>query len=202
MTARWKSLQVPTIPEGVVGDWAVERFTVTKEQAEMDRLRSMFAYGSRGRCVPEGTYTRLRRGGAVWMSDTPDEIADHYEPIRRAKGEVLIHGLGLGVVANACLMKPEVDRVTVVELAAEVIELVGPWLQAQATAHGTPLCIVHDDALTWTPTRGARWDMVWHDIWPTICYDHLEDMKRLHRRFGRRASWQGSWARDLCEARR
>jgi hypothetical protein len=29
--------------------------------------------------------------------------------------------------------------------------------------------------------------------------DNLEDMHKLHRRFGRRADWQGSWGRSFLE---
>lgn len=186
-------------PESRDGDWRVERFTVTPEQAALERLRASFSFGSRGRAVPEGTYTRLTRNGWLVMSDTPDEIRDHLTPIHRAEGHVLVNGLGLGLVARACLEKPEVLRVTAVEIAPEVIRLVGTHLRRR---YGQRFVAVVADALTWQPPRGARYDVVWHDIWDDICADNLEDMKRLHRRYGRRCGWQGSWARARCEAQR
>lgn len=179
-----------TVPEGVSGDWRVERFTVSEEDAQMDRIRNMF---KGRRSVDAGTYTRLMRGGYLVMSDTRDEKSDHSYFVRAATGHVLINGLGLGMVLNAVLQKPDVTHVTVVEASADVIALVGPHYA------GPRVTIVHSDAMTYQPPKGERFGAVWHDIWDDITADNLEDMKTLHRRYGRRTDWQGSWARELCE---
>lgn len=187
-----------TVPEGRAGAWRVERFTVTKEQADLDCIRSMFSGGGmrRGRSVPEGDYTRLMRGGEVIMSDTPAEMRDHYDAVLAAHGSVLINGLGLGMVARAVLLKADVSDVTVVEQSADVIALVAPHVVDPR------LTIIHADALEFRPPTGKRFGMVWHDIWDDITSDNLPEMITLHRRYGRRADWQGSWARELCEMQR
>ena len=184
-----------SVPEGVSGKWRVERFTVTEEAAALERIRSIF---NGGRGVPAGTYTRLTRGGEVVMSDTPDEISDHLHAIHRAHGHVLINGLGLGMVLQAVLRKPEVERATVVDNSADVIALVGPHYQAM---FGDRLTIIEADALEYKPPKGSRFGVVWHDIWDGICSDNLPDMKALHRRYGRLTEWQGSWGRELAERR-
>lgn len=180
-----------TVPEGVSGAWRIERFTVSEEAAGLANVRMMFKPGGR-RCRP-GTYTRLTRDGYLVMSDTPDEKRDHYWFVRQATGRVLINGLGLGMVLGAVLRKPDVEHVTVVEQSPDVIALVAPHY---ASGRVTVVCA---DALTWQPPKGERYGAVWHDIWDDICEDNLPDMKRLHRRYGRRTRWQGSWARELCE---
>lgn len=197
----WYEKYRVSIPEGESGDWKVERFCVSPQDAEMERLRSMFSSSSRGRGVPEGTYTRLTRRGWVVMSDTPDEIRDHLGPIREViravrrdeKPTCLVHGLGLGMVA-AAMLDEGAASVTVVERSPDVIALVGPTLMER---YGKRIEIVEADALTWKPSKGAKWDVVWHDIWESICRDNLGDMKALHRRFGRRSKWQGSWSREI-----
>jgi hypothetical protein len=181
-----------SVPEGQSGNWKVERFTVTGRDAEIERIRAMFS----GRRVPEGTYTRLMRRGQVIMSDTPDEIRDHLEPIRRARGSVLINGLGLGVVLQAALNKPEVRHVTVVEKSPDVIKLVA-WHYYERFGYDR-LTVVEGDAFDWKIPKGARFDVVWHDIWDNLCADNLREMSVLHRKFGRRTDWQGSWGRELC----
>lgn len=187
------------LPTGAAGDWTISRFTVTPKDEELGRLHAAVSRSSFGRFTPAGDYTWLKHRGHTIMSDTPDEISDHLGAIHRARGRVLIHGLGLGMVAAAVLRKPEVAHVTVVEIDADVIQLVSPHL---TTAFGARLDVVHADALTWKPPRGAAWDVAWHDIWPNICEDNLDEMKKLHRRFGRRAAWQGSWSRELIEEMR
>ena len=183
------------IPEGASGDWCVQRFTVTPEDESFERIRACNP-STRGRFTPAGTYTRLTHRGSVVMSDTPDEARDHWQPIWRAKGRVLINGLGLGVVLQACLAKDTVEHVTVVEKSPDVIGLVAPHY---LTRFGSKrLEIIQADALFYQPKRGTRFDVVWHDIWSNFSADNLPDMARLHRKYGKRCDWQGSWARELC----
>ena len=42
-------------------------------------------------------------------------------------------------------------------------------------------------------------DAVWHDIWDEISDENLPEMHKLHRKYGQRANWHGSWARAECE---
>lgn len=182
------------IPEGKSGNWEVKKFTVSEEAAKMSAMRAAFQ-GSR-RFVPAGTYTGIFRGGNVIMSDTPDEICDHLTAIRKAHGHCLVNGLGIGMVAAAMLAKPEVTKVTVIELSQDVINLTGPSLKAK---FGDKVEIIQADAMTHQPPKGVKYGAVWHDIFDNICADNLEQMKALHRKYGRRAEWQGSWCRAECE---
>lgn len=197
---------VPGLPTGQRGRWLIERKTVTKEKEEWHRLRAMV--NGHGRYVPAGDYTGLIMLGkdgkrspfaSPMMSDTPDERRDHYWPVKKARGVCLITGLGLGVVANAMLLKPEVERVVVIEIEQDVIELVEPHWRG---VHGDRLQVIHASAFTWKPPKGQRYGVVWHDIWPTISEDNLREMAMLKRRFARRADWQGAWAQDECRALR
>lgn len=192
----WTKYQVD-VPEGVSGEFAIERFTVSEEESARDALRNAI-HGS-SRYTRPGKYTRLRQTTGwrdVVMSDTCDEIMDHYDPIRRAKGRCLVNGLGLGVVANGMLMNPDVERVTCIEISQDVIDLVAPhW----AARWGDRFEVVCADAMTWKPPKGSVFDVVWHDIWIGICSDNLKDMAVLHRRYGKRCGWQGSWAKLLCK---
>jgi len=184
------------VPEGIRGNWRVERFTVSDTDIEIENLRCMFKAGMGGRIMRPGTYTRLMCGREIVMSDTSAEKRDHVEAVRRAKGAVLLNGLGLGMVLNACLLKPEVQRAIVVEKSSDVLALVAPHYDAKFE---NKVQFVLADALEYTPPRGLRFGMVWHDIWAFICSDNLESMKRLHRRYSKRTEWQGSWCRSLCE---
>lgn len=189
-------------PERELGNWRIQHKVI--EDTPENRLeRAMSAYRSGGRGVPPGEYIGLLRGGTIVMSNTPDEMRDHAEPFwqaRRRGGRVLIHGLGLGMVLTAMLRLPNVEHIDVVEMSEEVIELVGPVFK-DAVDEGR-VTIHRDDCLTrkWEP--GTRWSVVWHDIWDYISADNLPQMTTLHRRFGGRCDWQGSWCRYQCERQR
>jgi hypothetical protein len=189
------------VPPGKSGRWEISKFTIGEQEAQLEMITSLFSSSNRG-MTQLGTYTRLTWRGTVVMSDTPDEIRDHLHFIRMARGRVLIHGLGIGMCTAACLRKPEVKHVTVVDKSPDVIRLVGPSVRAISDGQDTDLEIIEGDAFTWKPPKNTRWDVVWHDIWESLCTDNLSEMTKLHRRFGRRTDWQDSWGKALLKAKR
>jgi len=190
-----ESIPCVDVPEGSAGIWRVERFTVSDDDVRMHNLRCMFNPGQGRRTIKAGTYTRLMRGSTVVMSDTDAEKFDHFWTVRMATGTILLNGLGIGMVLNACLLKPEVEKAIVVEKNQEVIALCG---EHYCNKFRGRVEIVHSDAFDFKPTKGTRFGMVWHDIWDNICSDNLPEMTKLHRRYGRRTEWQGSWCKEEC----
>jgi len=184
------------IPEGQVGPWRVERWVMTETDAWASSLRAALNPQRPYRAVPVGTYTKLTHNGSTIMSDTPDELRDFQMAVLNAKGHILINGLGLGCVVISCLRRPEVETATVIEIDPNVIALIGPHIIDDR------LTIINGDAFQYKPPKGQRYQMVWHDIWDTICSDNLPQMHQLHRKYGRRTDWQGSWSRELCEWQR
>jgi hypothetical protein len=183
-----------TVPEGKRGPWSVERFKVTKREASMGNLQAMMH--GRGSIRP-GWYTKLQhaRRGLI-MSDTPDEMRDHYAAVCRAKDHTLINGLGIGMVLAAILKKPEVTKVTVVEICPDLVALVGPHYLKDRRVE-----IIVADAYSYQPPKGIRYGAVWHDIWDEFCGDNLDSMTPLKRKYGRRTDWQGCWGEAYIRAR-
>jgi len=179
------------IPDRKVGEWEIETFEVPKN--DISQAISMIKYG---RGVPSGVYKRLRRGGETVMSNTPDEIRDGLHFVRKATGSVLINGLGMGVIVKMLLEKPDVTDITIIEKSKDVIELVADYYKDPR------ITIIHADCFEWQPSKGKRYNAVWHNIWDNICEDNLEEMKKLHRKYGRRSDYQESWCRYECERQR
>lgn len=178
-----------TVPEGERGDWEITRFTLTADYLMFQNLRAL--RDGYGYCEP-GAYTKLTcKGRGVVMSDTTAERDGHKRAVWAAKGHVLLNGLGLGMVLGAILRLPQVERVTVVELEQDVIDLVGPHYACDR------LEIVKASAFDYQPPKAIRYGAVWHDIWDGISADNLPDMTRLKRKYGRRADWQECWGERL-----
>jgi hypothetical protein len=210
-----------TVPPQQRGRWIIERFAVDKHAAMVEQLRATLnrdTWAARGAppLLP-GEYTRLVRLGAhaksealmpddpwrerqVIMSDTPGERLDHLPFVLRAGGYVLINGLGLGMALHACLVNSKVRHTTVIEIDADVIAMVEPHYRALFPRASFE--VIHADAFTWQPPKGRRYGAIWHDIWPDKSPDNLSEMARLHRKYGRRTSWQGSWGHADCLAMR
>lgn len=195
-----------TVPEGTSGNVELRRFTVSEDAASMTRLRSLMQ-GGRG-SVPAGEYTGLYRSGGLWMSDTNDERRDHsgflWEAHQRGAETALVSGLGIGMVVAALAVIPSIRKVTVIELDADVIALVGPHLRALYAEAGKELEIVQGDAKDPASTlpKGQRWDVAWHDVWKDLCTDNLPEMATMARRYGRRVGWQDFWSRDILRVER
>lgn len=63
----------------------------------------------------------------TWMTDQPCEMVQMWRDLAvHARGDVLIGGLGLGILARMVAQKPCVHLVDVVERSSEVIELIRP----------------------------------------------------------------------------
>lgn len=174
-----------SLPEMSRNGWRVEHFTT-------DRTDWHSALG--GRAVPVSEkYTRLMRNNTLVMSDTPAEMRDHRFAVHMARGSCLLNGLGLGMVLKNILLKPSVTEVIVVEISQDLIDLISPYY------NDSRVKFVCADAFTYRTTKGKRFGMVWHDIWDNICADNLPEMEKLHRKYGRKCDWQGSWCKYECK---
>jgi len=181
------------VPDGKSGDWEVSTFIVTEQEIKIFNIRAMFHPG--GRLMEPGVFKKLTRNAQTIMSNTQAEISDHISFIHKAKDSesVLINGLGLGVALTEILKSDKVKEVTVIEKSLDVINLVAPHIQDKRVS------VINADAFKWKPPTGKKYDIVWHDIWDDICADNLPEMTRLHRKYGKRSLWQGSWAKELCK---
>jgi hypothetical protein len=190
-------LQKTELPEQEHGAWAIKKFTIEEQDSSLFNMQSLFA-GHLGRDVEPGDFTKLvnTEHNYLMMSDTPAELRDHFAPVMEAKDHCLIAGLGLGIVVEASLRKEDVTKVTVLELETDIIKMVHPYLNKK---WGKKLEVIHCDALEWRPPKGQRYGMCWFDIWPSMDSDNLPEMHLLHRRYGSKADWKGSWGREYIE---
>ena len=122
-------------------------------------------------------YARLKIGGCTIMSETPMEHRTNAGFVLNSYGDVLIGGLGIGMIILPIQEKKEVSSVTVLEKNFDVIVLI---------AHQLPLNnkvrILNEDVYTWKPDM--RFDSVYMDIWGDLSTDDYDDMKRLKRKYG------------------
>lgn len=190
------------VPEGQVGKARIEHYEITEKEASFNNAMAAIR-GRRFEMIDAGRHARLIVVGSLVMSDTQMERWTNSEIVRKAKGSVLIAGLGLGLILVPILAKPEVNRVLVIEKCQDVIDLVTPALKAQKGGH--KLEVIQADIFDWKPERGSRWDAIYFDIWTAPSTDDLDEQDRLHRRYARRkvpGGFMASWWRELLLDRR
>jgi len=179
-----------TVPVGKSRDWSIEEFVVSKKDAQFFNLRAMMKPGYR--IIEPSKYKRLMYRDSVIMSNTPAEIRECEDFMEIAKGDILINGLGLGIVLIALLKKKTVKSITVIEKSKDVIKLVASAYKDER------LTIINADAFKWRPPINVKYDYVWHDIWTNICYDNLVGMDKLCEKYENKTKWQDCWAKDMC----
>lgn len=183
------------VPEGVEGIATISHFVVSKQASTFTAVKAL---QHRDAYVPEGIYCQLKVGRTLMMTDTRMEQNSNYGVVHAAMGNVLIAGLGIGMILLPILAKPEVTGVTVIEKYADVVKLVEPAIRKAAGADAAKLRVIEADIFEWAPPKGEKWDTIYFDIWPDICTDNLEEMTKLHRKMAKRKApggWMESWKR-------
>jgi len=191
------SMRAESIPAGWSGRWRVEKMAVEKPFLSTHEGKPV--------TVQPGLYTFLRvltdatlyhnPPGEVVMEDSLHELRTHLGFALRARGDVLVTGLGLGCVVRGLLANPGVKSVTCIERSEDVIRLVAPHMPAER------LEIIHADALVWTERTVRIFDCAWHDLWtsresgePTLDIWHARLMVNLYGKVRRQGAW--SFDRD------
>jgi len=186
---------VDYIKPGVKGVAEIRHVNVSGEDSKRTSLRSFIS--RRDEYVAPGDYVQLNINGQLMMSDTSMEKRSNSHFVHEARGRVLIAGLGIGMVLLPILKKDEVESVIIIEKYQDVIDLV--------KIESPKLKILCDDIFQWKPEKGSKFDTIYFDIWPDIKTTNLEEMSKLHQRFGRYKApdaWMESWMRETLIAKK
>jgi hypothetical protein len=186
------------VPEGEKLGVAIEHFDVSRDEAAFANIRAR----STNDVIQPGKYCRLKIRNELYMSDAQMEWATNWRVRETSNGDVLIAGLGIGLILWPILTNPDVRSVTVLEKWQGVIDLVEKPLRENIGRDALRLSVIHADAFTWRPPRGRLWDTIYFDIWPSITFDNLEGMTRLKRKYAKRLNrknpraWMGCWREE------
>jgi len=194
------------LPEGVSGKVSIVHRTI-EEKVPVIGMRQAIL---RGLCPTTGVLAAPRRihelreeGQGVWMTDQPEELNQIAEMMATVdpRGDVLVGGLGLGIVAATLATRVGMDRIVVVERSADVIKLCHPPLREPdpddyEVVRADVLAYLLDSATprfdfylldTWQGTSESTW---WEEVMP---------LKRAIRK-----RWGGDpiihcWAEDIMD---
>lgn len=173
--------QIRLHPESA-GDAALaERDTLPYEFIETGRSvydrENPFLSGETSFFEEAVTFPALLEKDRVWMSVVLSEIETMQPDIDAARGRVITYGLGLGYYAYMAARKPEVEKVTVVELSPEVIRLFKEQILPQFPEK-EKLEIIESDAYAYIrQQKDGAYDFAYADFWAGV-----EDGPLLYRR--------------------
>ena len=194
----WDYIEAARVPKTLrpqtFGLWTIERVKVGPRMefvhpTELSMTRAMVGfddYTLLRHFVAKSMY--LETPGEIVMEDSARELKKHLPIWVRARGRVLVTGLGLGCVVRGLLANPDVDRVEVVEIDRGIARVVG------AEFAGNPkVGLTLGDALE--IDLPGRFDFAWHDLWTETGSFALHKMhNELLVKYRDRCGPQGAWA--------
>lgn len=193
------AMRADAVPVGKCGPWYVQRRTLTLADVDLNRRLMLAGKVEPHQLFEVGTFTWLWRHtqtsalnempGECVMNDMPYELKKHLQFVLRARGRVLVTGLGLGCVVRGLLAVGKVESIDLVERDVNVIRLC-------AGSVADPRVKMHRmDAREKLPP--GLWDYAWHDLWsdpdkgePNLHTIHMKLIATLRRR----VRWYGAWA--------
>lgn len=117
----------------------------------------------------------------LWMSYTPQEVATLRPGLRKAKGAVVIGGLGMGWLLTRVLQKKNVNRVWLVEQSQELCDWILPLIKERVTRwQYNKLTVTVGDAKELIPKTHA--DVALWDIWETLGHVDHEDEAAMQQK--------------------
>jgi hypothetical protein len=165
-------------------NYSISRISLSKDEVMWELMRNRDNYWYVRGLKPDFEYVRLvQKGKGVMMTDTPMERNTNSKFIQKANGDVIIFGLGLGLIVLPLLSDTKIKSITVVELYQDLIDLVTPFLKPFDKED--KLKVVQGDVFTYTPEKGVKYDTIYSDIWISICDDNYEEQKKLGRRYSK-----------------
>lgn len=186
--------------------YTIDSIVLTEERVRMEQISNFRnTWLTRG-LKANFPYIRLKMNGkGIMMSDTPMERNTNRDFIQKANGDVIIFGLGLGLVILPLLKKENVKSILVVELYQDLIDLVEPILKKHDTEN--KLSIIQGDCFEIHKNipKEKKFDSVYGDIWIEICTDNYEEMKTLTKNWKSRINRENSnafidhWMKDYLK---
>lgn len=177
----------------------IVKFNISKEESRNHNMFSIFRREPYFMRVEDGTFVKLIVDGVLMMSDTHMERRTNREFVSKAHGDVMIAGLGIGLILNALedkVKSGEVKSITVYEKYQDVIDLVLPKYKH------LPIKVICKDILEYKPEKGETYDTIYFDIWPVIGEDNMKDIRMLHNRWKfrkRNGGYMDSWMKSYIQ---
>ena len=165
----WEKIaeRLPYYPEGAAGNLTLRYSNF--ERGEIARFYDpgvgRLMYGKYPKRVTFATLVEVRTDDGfpfAWMSADQSEISGMDAHAKAAYGDVLIAGLGLGVLPWLAAKNPNVKTITVVEIRPEVIELIAPVIENRKTK------IICGDVREHINESPGVHDFIDLDIWPDV----------------------------------
>lgn len=188
-----------------VEDVTIELFEVTNVAAKWFNLRHS---ENPINWIDPGKYVKLIISDELMMSDTPYEIRTNQKFVDNAHGNVLIAGLGIGLLTKNLIPKIESGKIKHISIWEKNTNLINLWKMAgQYLPAHDKISIFNYDVFDYPKVRDQLkgvFDSVYIDIWAELDERAYEQMKHFRHVFkpllnpNNPNAFIECWGRDIC----
>jgi hypothetical protein len=120
-------------------------------------------------------YPHILINNDIWARDDGIEGKIRQQRAIEASGNVLIVGLGLGLINNPLKENPNVKSITIVEISQEIIDLI----QNKYPDRLDKINIIKDDFYNFAKTTNKKFDYIYGDIFPSINVSYFNSWEKF-----------------------
>jgi len=132
--------------------------------------------------------------GKAMMSDLETETITNQKFLDNVKGDVLIFGLGLGLIVFPILLDESIRTIDIVEIDTGLIEYVGNIIKKEYKFD--KVNIINADLRDYHNVISKNYDTIYFDIWEFVGETEIEEINQLHKTylpFLNKNGWMDSW---------
>ena len=185
------------LPEMKSGNWSIRHvITPPGEKMIIVSMRNAMFMGMKpshtiapGKVVTVELRETDDKGDKGWMSDSPQEVEQHTRQLKKARGRVLVGGLGIGLAVAILARNRKVREIVVVEKSSDVIRMVAPhaWNFVGSRSRGVSLAVLNTCLFEYLKMNHLpSFDFAFLDIWiptgQTVLADTVLPLRKLAKR--------------------
>lgn len=127
-------------------------------------------------------YNLQRNQSEHVMDNGPFELITNKHFIDNANGDVLIFGLGMGMIVYPLLLDTDVTSITIIEIDQDIIDYVGGIVKENDPSN--KVTIIQGDAMTYHEQMvGQVFDFIYFDYWDLLndnAFNEMAIVKQLY----------------------
>jgi hypothetical protein len=179
----WPELDIPPYREASLDGWSIRRLNLIPQAGYFRAAHHI-----------RSQYTLLA-DETTWMSTAPMEIESNAPHVAAANDHTVVMGAGMGLTLYNILRKPDVKKVTLVEICPTAIELLQKAADIESWAGFEKLTIETTDAFEYQPSESV--DHLYVDIWPALGDEQaVAQTQQIQRRV--KADSVGWWGQEIA----
>jgi spermidine synthase len=114
-----------------------------------------------------------------------------------AKGDVLIFGLGIGLIVFPLLQEKDIKSITIIEIDSGLIDMISPIIK-ERDIH-SKVEIINCDAFEYHNLINKNYDTIYFDIWAIIdekAFSEMDQLENLYKKNLKEDGWIDSWCSE------